>query len=205
MGLGQRIRTARTAASLTQGELADCAGITTAAISNLETRDLGRSTHVLEMAGCLGVDPNWLATGTGNMNIRKPNQVIEVPLISWVQAGEWAAAEDPYELGDAETWVPCPNGCSKLSYALTVSGESMEPDFRDGDIIIVDPKVDARHGDNVIVRVHNNNECTFKRLVVEGSRVYLKAVNPRWPTQIIEVQGDATVSGVVVSRISNFR
>ena len=196
---------ARGVTGTSQADLAECVGITTAAISNLEVRDAGTSRHSFEIAVCLGVDPNWLVTGNGSMNLRAPKQIVEVPLISWVQAGDWAETNDPYVPGDGQEWVSCPSGVSKSGFALTVTGESMEPDFKDGDVIVVDPEIKPRHGDNVVVRLHSDNTSTFKRLVIEGEQTYLRAINPNWPSPIIEVQGDATISGVVVSRTSNFR
>jgi len=61
----------------------------------------------------------------------------------------------------------------------------MEPRYHNGDIIFVDPDISAAQGSDVIVRLENSNEATFKQLVVEGSRRYLKPLNPRFP--VIEI------------------
>ena len=61
------------------------------------------------------------------------------PLISWVQAGEWAEIAGNFALGDAEDLLPCPVRCSPDTFVLRVRGESMEPKFHDGDLIFVDP------------------------------------------------------------------
>ena len=50
----------------------------------------------------------------------------------------------------------------------------------------------------VVVRMEDSHEATFKQLIVEGDRQYLKALNPDWPKRIIEVTANATLCGVVV-------
>ena len=70
--------------------------------------------------------------------------------------------------------------------------------FREGDLIFVDPAVSPDHGRFVVVHVQDSNEATFKQLIVEGGRKYLKALNPDWPERIIESDSSAVICGVVV-------
>ena len=122
-----------------------------------------------------------------------------VPVISWVQAGEFAETMDPYPLGQGQRRVKCPVRCGPRTFALVVTGESMEPRYHNDDIIYVDPDVPAVHGKDVVVRREDKNEVTFKRLVVEGERRYLKPLNPDWTEKkIIEVSADARIVGVVI-------
>ncbi len=72
------------------------------------------------------------------------------------------------------------------------------PSFQDGDLIFVDPERHAEHGSLVVVRMSGANEATFKRLVIEGERKYLRALNPAWPEPMIEINGHATICGVVI-------
>lgn len=120
------------------------------------------------------------------------------PLISWVQAGEWSEIAGNFELGDAEDLLPCPVRCSPDTFVLRVRGESMEPKFHDGDLIFVDPEVDPVSGRYVVVRLEDTSEATFKQLIAEEGRQYLKALNPDWPNRIMEVNVNATVCGVIV-------
>lgn len=127
-----------------------------------------------------------------------------VPLISWVQAGDWCGIVDNFAPGDAEEWLPCPVPHGPRTYVLRVRGESMwnphvRPSFADGDLIFVDPDKDAIHGSMVIVRLDDKHEATFKRLVIEGDQRYLRAINPAWPEPIIQINGNAaTICGVVI-------
>ena len=118
------------------------------------------------------------------------------PLISWVQAGAWTRAP---EFPDAEARLHCPARCGPGTFVLRVRGESMAPRFEDGDLIYVDPGVEARSGAYVVMR-DGSGEATFKQLVEEDGRRFLRAANPDWPHRIVEARPDAAVCGVVVFR-----
>lgn len=128
-----------------------------------------------------------------------------VPLISWVQAGAWSDVADPYALGDAEEWLPCPARHGSRTYCLRVRGESMfnpggTPSYANGDIIFVDPDRDAQPGDRVVVRLDDQQEATFKQLVIEDGRKLLKALNPQWTPRYVDIDGHATITGVVIGK-----
>ena len=74
----------------------------------------------------------------------------------------------------------------------------MEPRFHNGDLVFVDPDVTADSGNYVIVQLEDSDEATFRQLIVEGGRTYLKALNPDWPDRIIEIDENARICGVVV-------
>jgi len=120
------------------------------------------------------------------------------PVISWVQAGDWKEIAEGYQPQYGDELLPCPVKCSKDAYVLRVHGISMEPRFHDGDLIFVDPHVEPIGGRYVVVMLEDSNEATFKQLIVEGGRQYLKALNPEWPNRIIEVNQNARICGVVV-------
>ena len=119
-------------------------------------------------------------------------------MISWVQAGGWTEVIESPAAGGDSAGIPCPVRCSEETYVLRVRGVSMEPDFRDGDLIFVDPRVEPVHGQFVVVMLEDSPEATFKQLIIEGGRQYLKALNPEWPTPIIEVKRPARFCGVVI-------
>lgn len=120
-----------------------------------------------------------------------------VPLISWIQAGSFHETEDPYPVGDAEDWFPLPKKAGPRTFALRVRGISMEPKYHDGEIIFVDPDGEAHNGSRVVVRLEQEKEATFKELVVEGDKRYLRALNPAWPEPLIRIEREATICGVV--------
>jgi SOS-response transcriptional repressor LexA len=120
------------------------------------------------------------------------------PLISWAQAGAWSEIANDFDVRQAEDLLPCPLRCSQRTFILCVKGASMEPRFHNGDLVFVDPDATADSGNYVIVQLEDSDEATFRQLIVEGGRTYLKALNPDWPDRIIEITENARVCGVVV-------
>ena len=86
-------------------------------------------------------------------------------------------------------------------YALRVIGDSMEPEFLDGHILIVDPAMPPQHGAYVIIDYQG--ETTFRQFIVEDGRKYLRALNSAYPA--VELVETYSVRGVVVQRASRRR
>lgn len=125
----------------------------------------------------------------------------KVPLISWVQAGAWCEAIANFEPYDADNWLSCPVPISANGYALRVVGDSMTNPapgrtYPAGCIIFVDPEIEAHAGDRVIARVPRTNEVTFKILVADAGRQFLRPINPQYP--IIDITEETHICGKVV-------
>lgn len=117
-----------------------------------------------------------------------------VPLISWVQAGIASLAIDNYQPGDYESLVETTVPVGDNTYALRVKGDSMEPLFTEGEILIVEPELSPENGDYIIVR-NGDDEATFKKLVKDGSDWYLKPLNSSYKTKLMTE--DMIICGVV--------
>lgn len=163
--------------------------------------------NLVKAAAKLGVRSAWLGEGKGpkqasdaNVQLIDLPRAMDVPLISWVQAGAWGEMVDNFAAGDAEEWMICPRRHGKQTFALKVRGVSMRPKYEDGDIIFVDPDAAADHGKNVVVRLENEKEATFKQLVIEDGRKFLRALNPEWTPRIMEINARATICGVVIGK-----
>lgn len=126
-----------------------------------------------------------------------------VPLISWVQAGNWNEVTDIHSVGQGEAFVPTTANVGSRGFALRLPGDSMEPEFPEGAIIIVDPDREPINGSYVVARLDEDMEATFKQLVLDGSRKYLKPLNPRYP--LLEVNGKkVTICGVVIQMVKEY-
>ena len=101
-----------------------------------------------------------------------------VPVISWVAAGHWDEARDEFHPGDADEWIASEVRGENI-FAVRVKGDSMEPEFLEGDIIIVMPRVKPDPGDYVIVR-NEEGEATLKQLKQYGQTQVLHPLNPKY-------------------------
>lgn len=124
----------------------------------------------------------------------------KVPLISWIQAGAWCEASN-FESHDVDNWISCPVAISRSGFALKVRGDSMTNpgigrSYPDGCIIFVDPEVEANTGDRVVARVPRTNEVTFKVLVEDAGRQFLRPINPQYP--IIDITEETHICGKIV-------
>lgn len=152
-----------------------------------------------------GMPQWWLDTQDEELVIRNTSPGPEirgsVPLISWVQAGDYVEAIDHLSPGEGEhieTTVPV----KAHTYALRVDGDSMEPEFPSGCIIIVEPDMEPRHSDYIVIK-NGENEATFKQLIQDGADWYLKPINPRYPVK--PLPKGAVFCGVVRGMERRFR
>lgn len=219
--IGDRIAQRMTELNLSEGELGRRSGVPQPTIHRIVTNEVKspRQENVEKIAKALKVSSNWLWKGGEDVDVVTSELDINVedgpairgyvPLISWVQAGAWCEVSDVRTLDDAEIWLPCAASHSKQTYALRVRGLSMfnqyeRRSFRDGDIIFVDPAKTPENGSLVIAKLVDSQEATFKQLVIEGRRQFLKPLNPAWPDPIIELGSDAMICGVVFSKLEVF-
>ena len=110
-----------------------------------------------------------------------------LPLIGFAQAGTGGFFEDGgYPVGSGMDEVPFPYITDEHAYALKVSGESMMPFYRDGDVIIVSPSERVRRGDRVVAKT-TEGEVMAKVLDKQTEeQVILLSLNPEHPPRIFK-------------------
>ena len=75
---------------------------------------------------------------------------------------------------------------------------SMEPRFREGDYLFVDPDEWAQPGRYVAAGGGEVGPTTVRLLVVEDGRRVLRALNPGWPEWTLDSRNETVIQGVVV-------
>jgi phage repressor protein C with HTH and peptisase S24 domain len=119
--------------------------------------------------------------------LRKAPQPI--PLIGFTQAGAGGFFDDggfPVGGGWDQIRFPCVE--DENAYALEVTGDNMQPLYRDGNILIVSPNSAARKGDRVVLRT-TDGEVMAKILVRRSVRtVELASLNPDPPNLVFPVE-----------------
>lgn len=171
---------------------------------------------IVKLSNFFGCDPNWLQTGEGTPfptkektatieadgtitlppGVGAPHagsrlrQVVQVAVLGKVPAG--IAETITEEM--VEEYISLPN-VPLNSYAVKVSGPSMEPTILDGDYVLYATDRDLRHNDIVVVR-DEYGDPVIKRYKIKGEDARLVSDNPKFPTLI--PNGDYRVVGVVV-------
>jgi SOS-response transcriptional repressor LexA len=199
--IGQRIDEVRIELGLKKTDIWKPIGLTSGVYAQWVNGTELKGKNLTEVAKILKVIAEWLATGRGN---KYPNNIIQapdikgsVPLINSVQAGLWMEYLDTLQPGEGER-IETTYKSRTHTYALRVHGDSMEPKFPDGAILIVEPDESPEPGRFVIVRQGDSQETTFKQLITDGGRLMLKPLNPRYPIMAL---GDDDVFCGVVKRV----
>ncbi|RMH46424.1 MAG: SOS response transcriptional repressor [Gammaproteobacteria bacterium] len=151
-----------------------------------------------KIAKTLDVSVLWLATGEGPIE-DEPSHLTRVPVISCVQAGEWSPVHDDYPPGDGFEYLYTDLRLSDGAFALEITGDSMLPEFRPGDRVIIDPSLQPRPGDYVVAKLDDEQEATFKKYRVRSPGVIeLVPLNDDYPTLTIDAEHPGRIIGVEV-------
>ncbi|WP_192980717.1 LexA family protein, partial [Pseudomonas sp. EggHat1] len=194
------------------------AKVTTQAVSKwLKGESAATGQNLLALCSWLNVRPEWLEYGIKPMrhdsigerrgaygpNVEpagQPYRTYSYPVISWVQAGEWAEAPDNFQPGDGESWEESSVNAGAHGFWLKVRGDSMtSPNgitFPDGMLILVRPEMDLINGKFYVGKLLDTGETTFKQLILDSGRKYFRPLNPTYRT--IEINGNCTIVGRVV-------
>lgn len=218
--------------NLSQSELAALAGIKQPSVASWvsgKTKNM-KSAPALAICSKLPLNQNWIVNGIGDplvSNDQPPanrgnvepilGRMKRIPILSYVQAGnltstgQIAARQEAIECGDF-IWVDMelPDEC----YALKVVGSSMEPDFLEGDIIVIDPTIHPMPGDFVIAtrvsKFSDDMETTFKKYRPRGYDEYgneifeLIPLNEDYPVYSSRTEG-LSIIGVMVEHRRSYR
>lgn len=188
--IGDRVKWARNERKMTQAQLARTAGVSTSTIGNLESGLREKPRELNAIAQALRASARWLEAGEGEWSYDtnvEPGPDVRglVPLISWIRAGQWDDANDPFLPGEAERWLSCPLPHSKGTYVLRVKGDSMTAPhgntrtYPEGCLIFVDPERRSPvNGDRIVAKLEGESEVTFKVYKNEDGRQWLQPLNP---------------------------
>ena len=217
VSLKDRIHAKRVELNLSQQQLAERAHVSQVTIQHLESGRNATSKRLVDIAKALGVSAEWLTSGkeapqqseSDSSNLRmiaQPNQIFRYPVISWVAAGAWAEAVEPYPSGFADRYEMSDYDSKGPAFWLEVKGDSMTSpvgvSVPEGMLILVDTEAEAAPGKLVIAKLPESNEATFKKLVNDGGKLFLKPLNPGYPIESFDER--CRIVGVVVRALQKF-
>lgn len=212
MKIGERIRSARERLGISQSDVARRLGIRPQSVQAWEAGSTSpRRNHIPGLCDILGVSKQWLEfgfeiefAGPAQKDSNVVSTTIQlrhksVPIISWVHAGELHEAADPFPAGYADDYIQPSVSVGSHAFALKLEGNSMEPDYREGDLVIVDPDSPVFSGNFVVARKIATNEATFKKYVVDAGKHYLMPLNRQYDK--IEMDHD----WIIIGRVKEMR
>ena len=138
-------------------------------------------------------DTAFWGAGDGLRPTRRP-----LPLLGLAQAGAGGFFDDGgFPAGQGWDEVPLPGLDDEGAYALEVSGESMLPLYRDGDIIIVSPAAQVRPGDRVVVKTAAGEVMAKILKRRRADRLELASFNPDHAERIVAIDDIVWVARIL--------
>ena len=200
--IGQRFKYLReNVLKMNMTRLAEELGVTLGSVSKIE-KDLqsdisAKTAHRLgEMVEPHGYDAKWLIGG----GIYKAGQK-KIPIVGNTQAGPdkiWFDMGYPAGQGDAYIDFPA----NDATYGLMVVGSSMDPYYREGEAVIVDPKAEPMTGEVVVVRMHDDEVMLKVFTGIRDDKVVLDSLNSGYDRQLRPLQ-DVVFIHQVVAKVTS--
>jgi len=191
MNVASWVRAARETGGFTQERLGELLGVTKANISAWENgRHEPSFEQLSKMSKLTGAELHFGAENVSPASIGTR----KVPVLDHVQAGAWTGVDSGLSESDIREYVLSSLDLSPSAFAMFIRGDSMLPEFREGDMIIAeDPEVAPPRPGDFVVAVNGSGEATFKRYRERGlneasQNVFeLVPLNPDYPTMRSDV------------------
>ncbi|MCW9034757.1 MAG: helix-turn-helix transcriptional regulator [Rhodospirillales bacterium] len=154
------------------------------------------SKVLLATGASLGEFTTYIGSAPGgSSNVHR-----NIPLIGFAQAGDQGFFDDGgYPTGGSWDEIPFPDVGDASAYALEISGDSMAPLYRDGDIVIVSPEAGIRRGDRVVVK-KTNGEIMAKQLHRKTAKTLeLESLNPNHDSPTLDMADVEWVARIIWS------
>jgi phage repressor protein C with HTH and peptisase S24 domain len=121
-----------------------------------------------------------------------------VPLLGLAQAGSGGHFDESgFPTGRGWDEAALPQASDEHAYALEISGDSMKPVYRDGDVIVVSPGTPIRRGDRVVLRA-SDGEVMVKELKRRTTRTLeLASLNPAQTDRTLDAGDVAWIARIV--------
>jgi phage repressor protein C with HTH and peptisase S24 domain len=124
------------------------------------------------------------ATGTpfdvfvGLIDAAEARATRAVPLLGFAEAGSGGYFDDGgFPAGEGWDEIAFPAVTDQHAYALEISGQSMLPAYRDGDVILVSPSAPIRRGDRVVVRTRSGEVMAKELKRRTAKSIELRSLN----------------------------
>ncbi|HAU4976831.1 TPA: helix-turn-helix transcriptional regulator [Aeromonas hydrophila] len=199
--LGQRLTFLRDKVlKLNKAQLAEKLGMSAAWLGKVENdtyADIGaKVAHQIGiMVEPYGYDTRWLIVGGD-----KPSKGRRIPIVGNTQAGPDGVWFDMgYPDGFSDTYIDFPSRGN--TYGLMVVGGSMDPYYREGEAVIVDPNAEPLTGEVVVVRMADDEVMLKVFTGIRNGEVVLDSLNTSYSRQLRK-QEDMQFMHQVVGKVT---
>lgn len=199
---GDNLRKAMEKAEINATELSEKTGISKSTISRyLSGGYIAKQKNLLKLSLALHVEPKFLfsdAVEELDANLK----VYSIPIVGKVVAG---TPIDAIENITDYIRVTNPTAADGSYYALHVTGASMEPEMREGDLVIVHKQDYFDNGDICIVLV-NGDEATVKKVIKSDQGITLIGFNATvYPPHFYNVRQVEELPVRVIGKVKEVR
>lgn len=215
--IGKRILEARKAKGLTLKALGELAGgLKQTRLTNWEqgVRTPGPEEIKL-LAQALDVSPAYLMCLSDEWYFKKTNSTSQlIPLLDAQKASvpkSHIKAMCEHEFFDDVVFISVSTALlpelSTLAFALRAIDDSMIPEIRINDVLVIEPSMSPQPGDYVVVKVADKPEaiiCQYKKLSYTSSEFELLTLNDNWPNIRVNDAVEVEIIGKVVQNIRRY-
>ena len=214
MTVGERIKARRKELGLSVDALAELVGVNRATVYRYEgdeIKSMGTETLV-PLTKALRTTPAWLMGWTDNDEPRSsgqpvplaqvaPSKGVRIPVFGTVRAGIPLDA-----ITDILDYEEIPQEMARQGeyFGLRVKGDSMLPDIREDDIVIVRQQPDVENGDTAIVLI-NGDEATVKRVTKSSAGLTLIPANSQYAPMVYSMLDVATLPVKILGKVVEIR
>lgn len=217
MTFAKRIKLAISEAGATKKALSGAVGVSPSAITQWtdgSTKSI-EGENLVKAARFLGVSPDWLATGKGEMKAAKAVTEVDehsdfkaIKRVKFKLSAGISGYEIEYLNGHRapiffrRDWLEARNLDADNLFAVEVSGSSMETSLFEGDLVVVNT-ADTAPRDGHVFAANYEGELVVKRLIRNGGEWFLSSDNQdkrRYPDKLCDER--TFLIGIVVHKQS---
>lgn len=124
----------------------------------------------------------------------------KVPLLSWDRAVNWPNKKAAYS--QHQSFIATEALASDDAFALRMKDATMQPQFPEGSLLIIEPALTPQDKDFIAVHLEGDSQLQVKQLLYDGDDKYLKPLNNEF--QIKKIDKPYKIYGVVIQALSEF-
>lgn len=196
----QPLKERRKQLKMTLEDVAKIVGVGRSTVRKWENGDIeniGRS-NIVKLAEALRVSPYYI------MGLEETDSHVVVPTINIPVVNSVSAGMPTYNESDVIDYIAVMNTSIKNDkeyFGLIVSGDSMDLEFKDGDIVVVEKDAQVENGEIAVVAV-NGYDATVKRIKKDYEKNIImlipESTNREHETQVYSMNDDVHIIGKVV-------